>query len=263
MPVRILTLAIIGFWIVMTGMLMQSLWFPADSRLTKIDPGAVFQMVAARGEPSTLDVYDDRRIVGHLTVGTTRLRQDQWHPLKLRLNGKIRMDHPLLTGVNVLELESWAELDHGGQVRAFEVRLATGKNGIVLTVSQSAPEVPPVLLLKRDTTVLLDSRTLTDDPGASNPLVTLLLGTFGISLEDLSVIRQQAENQASGMAVEARQGKFDLGGTARQGFILKFGRPGQPGFRLCVENTGEIVRLETPTSYQLLTDSLRPPPVVP
>jgi hypothetical protein len=254
---------IIGFWTVMTGMLVQSIWFPADSRLMKVDPGAVFQLIAARGEPSALDVYDDRRIVGQITILATQLRQGARHPIKLRLNGRMNPDLPLLAGVK-LELESWAELDHGGEVLAFNLRLATGKNGMVLQVSQPGPEVPPSLLLTQSGAVLLDSGALPRENAESSPLATFLLGLLGISQAELTAIRQQAGADASKMVIEARQGKFDLAGRERQGFVVTLGAPGRRGFRMCIENTGEIVLLETPVAYQLVTESIRPvPPLSP
>ena len=247
----------------MTGMLVQSIWFPADSRLMKVDPGAVFQLIAARGEPSALDIYDDRRIVGQITILATQLRQGARHPMKLRLNGRMNPDLPLLAGVK-LELESWAELDHAGDITAFDLQLSTGKNGMILKISQTNPGVPPTLLLTQAGTVLLDSGTRPQENAETSPLATLLLGMLGISQAELTAIRQQAGTDASRMVIEARQGKFDLAGRERQGFVVTLGAPGRRGFRMCIENTGEIVLLETPVAYQFVTESLRPvPPLSP
>ena len=197
MAPRLFSVIIIGFWTVMTGMLVQSIWFPADSRLMKVDPGAVFQLIAARGEPSTLDVYDDRKIVGQVTITATQLRQGARHPVKLRINGRINPDFPLLAGVK-LELESWAELDHGGGITAFDLRLSTGKNGMSLQVSQSGPDVSPMLLLDQGGMVILDSKTLPQENAESSPLESFLLGVLGISQTELTAIRQQAEVDAGG-----------------------------------------------------------------
>lgn len=244
-------------------MLVQSIWFPADSRLMKVDPGAVFQLIAARGEPSALDIYDDRKIVGQITILATQLRQGARHPMKLRLNGRMNPDLPLLAGVK-LELESWAELDHAGDITAFDLQLSTGKNGMILKISQTNPGVPPTLLLTQAGTVLLDSGTRPQENAETSPLATLLLGMLGISQAELTAIRQQAGADASRMVIEARQGKFDLAGRERQGFVVTLGAPGRRGFRMCIENTGEIVLLETPVAYQFVTESLRPvPPLSP
>ncbi len=243
----------------MTGMLVQSIWFPADSRLMKVEPGAVFQLIAARGEASALDVYDDRRIVGQITILATQLRQGTRHPIKLRLNGRMNPDLPLLAGVK-LELDSWAELDHDGDITAFDLKLETGKNGMILKISQTGPEAPPTLLLTQAGLVILDSKALPKENAESSPLATFLLGILGISQAELTAIRQQAGADASKMVMEARQGKFDLAGRERQGFVVTLGAPGRRGFRMCVENTGEIVLLETPVAYQFLTESLRPAP---
>lgn len=243
----------------MTGMLVQSIWFPADSRLMKVDPGAVFQLIAARGESSALDIYDDRRIVGQLTILATQYRQGARQPIKLRLNGRMNPDLPLLAGVK-LTLESWAELDHDGDITAFDLELKTGENGMILKISQTGPKVPPTLRLTQAGTVILDSAALPQENAEASPLATFLLGMLGISQAELAAIRQQAGTDASRMVIEARQGKFDLAGRERQGFVVTLGAPGRRGFRMGIENTGEIVLLETPVAYRFLTESLRPPP---
>jgi hypothetical protein len=254
---RVLTVSIFGFWIVMTGLLLQSIWYPADSQLTKVSPGAVFQLITSRGESSSLDVYDDQRIVGSLTVQAVATSLNQRRRMKLRLNGRINLDRAPFAGI-ALTLESWADLDHDGNVTAMQLHLKTGDPGFRLMISQTATEKEPVVMLKQNDAVLFDSTALAEGKLESNPMIALLLGTLGISLPELSAIHEQAKAQADRVEMEARQGEFDLGGTARPGYILKIGTPGKAGFRLCIENSGEIVQVETPTSYRMLTESLRP-----
>lgn len=259
---RILSVLIIGFWLTMSGLLMQSVWFPADSHLTLVNPGAVLQLITARGENSALDIYEDRRIVGNLTVQAVSIPLHLRSKMKLRLNGRINLDRAPLAGTSLL-LDSWLELDHAGNIQALSLHLKTINPAFSLTLSQAGPEQPPAVLLQQNERVLLDSTIPAEGTLDSNPMVALLLGTLGISLPDLGSLRQQAETRAAAMVLEARQGEFDLNGNPRQGYILKIGQAGQPGFRLCVENSGEIVLLETPTTYRLVTDTLRPPSAYP
>jgi hypothetical protein len=182
--------------------------------------------------------------------------------MKLRLNGRINLKRPPLAGTSLL-LDNWLELDHAGNIQALYLQLKTIHPAFSLTLSQTGPDLPPTVLLQQNERVLLDSTIPAEGALDSNPMVALLLGTLGISLPDLGALRQQAETRAAALVLEARQGEFDLNGKARQGYILKIGQAGQPGFRLCVENSGEIVLLETPTSYRLVTDSLRPPSAYP
>lgn len=241
----------------MTGMLMKSIWFPADSLLSEVQPGAVFQLIAARGEASVLDIYDDRKIVGHLNIQTNRFRHSQRHTIKVKMNGKVSLAHPLLAGTN-LEIVSWVDFNHAGEMLAFDAKLSTGRNAIVLKMSQANRAAQPEVVLTNAGKTLFDSRTLDGGKVESNPVIALLLATVGITPTDLEAIRKQAETQAAELQIDAREGSFDLNGDERQGYILKMGLPGRPGFRLCVENTGEIVRLGTPTTFQLITETIRP-----
>lgn len=256
-PARLLTISILSFWFIMTGMLMKSIWFPADSLLAQVQPGAVFQLIAARGEASVLDIYDDRKIVGNLNIQTNRFRHSQRHTIKVRMNGKISLSHPLLAGTN-LEIMSWVDFDHAGEVLAFDTQLSTGKNAFVLKMSQANRAQAPEIVLTNNQKVVFDSRTQPSDRLEANPVIAVLLATVGITPKEMEAMRKQAETQAAEFQIEAREGSFDLNGNERQGYILKMGLPGRPGFRLCVENTGEIVRLETPTTFQLITETIRP-----
>jgi hypothetical protein len=250
---RLFTIAIIGFWLVMSGLLLRSIWFPADSRLAVVNPGAVFQLIAARGESSELDIYDDRRIVGNLSISAGPSGDNT----KLGINGRLNLDSGLLPGTS-LDLNSQTFLDHGGNTLSFHLTLTTQQPKLNLIISQPSPEASPFLVLMKDGTALFDSSKAGPGQPEGNPFVALLLGTLGMSYTDFQAMRQDATAAAGTIQVEARQGKFELGNSTKQGFILKIGAPGKPGFRMCVENTGEIVRLETPVSYHLMTESLRP-----
>ncbi len=254
---RLLSIFIIGFWIVTTGLLLRSIWFPADSRLTEVSPGAVFQLIAARGEASALDIYDDRTIVGNLSVLAGPERSEQGTLTRVKLNGQVNLKSALLQSTR-LDLNCQIDLDHGGSVQAYHLTLITLQPSLTLILAQPSPDQAPVLLLKKGDTVLLDSSSIKPGREDSHPFIAVLLGSLGLSPAEFLAIRASAEAQASSLKIEARQGTFELGGTNRQGFVLKMGLPSKPGFRLYVENTGEIVQLETPVSYRLITESIRP-----
>ena len=254
---RLLTTVIVGFWLIMSGLLLRSIWFPADSRLAEVNPGAVFQLIAARGEPSALDIYDDRRIVGSLSVMATPVGNGTPARTHLKLNAQINFNSALLPGTN-LDLYCHMDLDREGNPRSWFLKLATIKPKLKLVLAQASPEAAPSVLLENDGKVLLDSSLAEPGKPEANPLLALLLGSLGMSYLDFQAIRADAGVKAAGVKIEARQGIFELGDGTRQGFILKIGTPGQPGFRMCVDNTGEIVRLETPVSYHLMTESVRP-----
>ena len=240
----------------MTGILVRSIWFPADSRLTEVNPGSVFQLIAARGEASALDIYDDRVRVGHLTIEAAPLKKGSEALTRVKLSGQIHPDSGMLSGAN-LNFNGWLELNHLGDLQSYRLSLMTIKPSFELTMVQASPQAAPDLLVKQDRTVILDSTRLDSTRPEASPLLGFIMGALGISAADFKQIQAEAEAKAAALKIEARQGKFDLAGSPRQGFVLKIGSPGKPGYRLCIENTGEIVRLETPVSYHLMTESVR------
>ena len=247
---------IVGFWLCMTGLLLRSIWFPADSGLTVVEAGAVLELVAARGEVSALDIYDDRRLVGHLTVQATKVGMGAEALVRLRVNGQMSLNSALLPGAE-MDLNCLMELDRAGQPQRFDFSVGTNKPRFQLMVEQSSGEGGARVRLTREGQVILEAAADGAAGAEESPMVGMLLGVLGISVADFKAMRGQAEEAASALRVEARQGEFTLGEELRQGFVVTAGRAGQRGFRMCVENTGEIVKVETPVSYHLLTESLR------
>lgn len=252
---RLISVLIISFWLLMTGLLMRAIWFPGDSRLDKISPGAVFRVIAARGEPSHLDIYENRRVVGKLNVS----------PMSPQLSGRrqkirLHLDGTLDLRIQAQKLTVTGDvlLSHDGELTGMNLKLLLKSQRLELTIRQDEPDQEPVLKLTMLGMTLLDTSENVREGEVleGNPSIALLLSFAGISPADSESIRQKANVEASATNLDARQGDFELSGRKHRGYVISVLRHNTPAFRMCVENTGQIMSIETPTSYRLITDDL-------
>lgn len=259
---RLISILIIGFWLLMTGLLMRAIWFPGDSRLDKISPGAVLRVIAARGEPSHLDIYENRRVVGKLNVS----------PMSPQLSGKkqkirLHLDGTLDLRIQAQKLTVTGDVlfSHEGELAGIDLKLLLKSQKLELTIRQDGAGQEPTLRLTMLGMTLLDtSRNVREgEVLEANPSIALLLSFAGISPADLESARQKAEVEASATSLDARQGEFELSGRKHRGYVISVLRQNTPAFRMCVENTGQIMSIETPVSYRLITDDINERDAVP
>ncbi|RYD38025.1 MAG: hypothetical protein EOP86_01995 [Verrucomicrobiaceae bacterium] len=252
---RLFSILIIGFWLVMTSLLMRAIWFPEHSRLDAVNPGAVVRLVAARGEPSHLDIYEGRKIVGRLNVtplsppipgGTDEVL--------LHLDGHLELRLP----ARRLMMSGKLAFNHGGGLTGMDLTLSMRAPKLKLTLKQASGQEIPVARLLLGGTLLFDSSQIKEsDAGMeSNPTVMLLLGLMGMSPAEFDQVRQAARREADATAVDARQGDFEIEGVEHHGYLLSVLKNGASTFRVYVENTGQILSIETPTSYRLLSEAI-------
>lgn len=252
---RLFSILIIGFWLVMTSLLLRAIWFPEHSRLDAVNPGAVVRLVAARGEPSHLDIYENRKIVGRLNVTPLSPQiPGGTEEVLLHLDGHLDLRLP----AKRLMMNGKLAFNHGGALTGMDFKLSMRAPKLELTLRQASGQEIPVARLLLGGTPLFDSSQMKEgDAGMeSNPTAMLLLGLMGMSPAEFDRMRQAARKEADATAVDARQGDFEIGGREYQGYILSVLKNGTSTFRVHVENTGQILSIETPTSYRLLSDGI-------
>lgn len=256
---RFLSFLIVSFWLVMTGLLMRAIWFPADSRLDVVSPGAVFRLIAARDEASHLDIYDDRKVVGKLNITpTSRQLPGDKREVSMDLSGNLNLRGGILAA-GQLSLKGNFVLSHEGDLKGMDLKIQVKSPAMELRLKQAAGEEDPLITFTVGGMKVMDTsekNQMGEGRGENTAFAGLLLGLVGISSGELDSMRQQAAAEAAATTLDARQGEFDLQGSAHRGYILSVRKAGKTSFRFCVENTGQIVSIETPTSYHLLTDEL-------
>jgi hypothetical protein len=256
---RSISFLIIGFWLIMTGLLLRAIWFPGDSQLDRISPGAIFRVIAARGDSSHLDIYEGRQIVGKLNV-TPMPMSDPGQVIGRVGLTKLHVDGTLDLRLQALKLTATGDilLGHEGELAGIDLRLQIKSQKLELTIRQDGPGIEPSLKLTMAGIPLLDtSGNLSEGSELeANPAAALLLSLAGLSPEDLRSVQLKAEMESAATKVDARQGEFELNEVKHRGYVISVLRHGTPSFRMCVENTGQILSIDTPTSYRLVADDL-------
>lgn len=240
----------------MTGLLMRAIWFPADSRLNVVSPGAVFRIIGTRGEESLLNIMENRKQVGTLTVSPVPRTADQQGDVRIRAKGKIRLKGGILPP-RELKFEGDFAVNSQGELSRLDLTLRMREEQLEMMLRMDSPEAEPSLRLTRGGMTLVDTRNAESGSKLeASPFAAILLGMVGMSPGEVTELRQQASAEASATTAEARQGEFEIEGVPHRGYLITVRNRGQKSFRLCVGSTGQILSIETPTSYQMISRDL-------
>lgn len=240
----------------MTGLLMRAIWFPADSRLNVVSPGAVFRIIGTRGEESALNIMENRKQVGTLTITPASRAADQQGDVQIGIKGKIRLKGGILPPRQLI-FDGDFSVNFVGELSRLNLTLSMKEEMLVMELRMDSPKAEPSITLSRGGMTLLDTRNV--ELGSrleASPFAAILLGMVGLSPGEVTELRQQATAEASATTVEARQGEFEIEGIPHRGYLITVLNRGQKSFRVCVGNTGQILSLETPTSYQMISADL-------
>lgn len=253
---RLLSAGIVGFWLVMTGLLVQKIWFPAESRLAEVDPRAVFDLFVSRDRETQLEIFRDREVIGTLRavpVPRSGMRPPYYH--RFLLDGRVKFSSGGLFDEAGLFLKGSLSLSQEGEVPELNLTLSLSRPEFSLEVSKKAGDAAPAVRLKRGDIELLNTE------GQANPLASMLLPMVGLSAEDLERAGRAARAEAEETEIKARHGRFTVRGQSWNGYIVtreKNGRAVEPGFKLYLTDTGEILQVDTPAGLTLVSRDLVP-----
>jgi hypothetical protein len=261
---RLITVVIFLFCGTMTTLLVRSVIFPEGSGLAKVSPRVAFDYFAARSEGSNLDVWEGNHITGSCQItphGAVSRPEDGTDSVKVSLSILIRLPQAILNS-ETIKLTGDAILHSDGRVDDLdlEMYLPGSLPRVSLAISQPAGKASPSLTLKRANEVLFSTEGGNEQDGLMAMMVENMLKGTGLSLDALTETADAAEE-----SVEVRTGYFEAGGTRRDGFLLSSGGDPATRFDLYMENTGEVLRIDTPLTgenqlgLRFLAESLRPP----
>ena len=251
------TVAIFAFCGTMTTLLVRSIYFPEESRLAEASPAAIFELFASRSEGSDMDVYEGPTITGRarITPLTGPPNPDRRiDSLRFAINGTLLLRGPFAQ-YGQLSLSSRLNVASTGEVSNYDIslRLLKADPPIDLRVIQQNHQPWPAITLTRGTTTLFQSNSGAKPDAATQSLLDLVLSASGITA-DLSA------PDTTPATISARGGRITVADRSLDGYIVSLSHPSQPAaFRISLAATGELLRIETPAGFELLSDDLRPP----
>ena len=258
---RIAALLILLFCGTMTTLLVRSVYWPEESRLSAVVPQVPVELFLKRSEGADLDIWEANRVTGSLYLspfGLSTRSGDGVRGGKVRIEATIRLKQPVM-GTQLLGLQGSCFFSTEGEVDDLDLNFKLpAQPEIRLTIRQPAGDKWPSIHLEGGGMTLFQSKGGETADTANSYLVNLITSAVGISPEDL------ISSSAKPTPTIVRSGLITAGGEQFDGFYIAPGGEDSQSFQLYMANTGEILRIETPFSesselgLRLLSKALRP-----
>lgn len=260
-PPRLAALLILLFCGTMTSLLVRSVYWPEESRLSTVAPQVPVELFLKRSEGADMDIWEANRVTGSLYLtpfGLSTRSGDGVRGGKVRIEATIRLKQPVM-GAELLGVRGTCFFSTAGEVDDLDLNFQLpAKPEIRLAIRQPAGEKWPSIHLERGDVTLFQSKGGQTADSANSYLVNLITSAVGISPEALM---SSAREPAPAIV---RSGLITAGGEQYDGFYIAPGAENSESFQLYMANTGEILRIETPFSktselgLRLLSKALRP-----
>lgn len=243
---RIITAAIVGFWAVMTGLLLRDTYFPDSSKFTEVPPRVVLDLFLKQAAAfnNTLHLYHHQEKIGQATFQIRKLMEDAVPPVyDVMMIGSVnRAADPTAPAESTWRLA--AELVDARQPRKMHFQASFPGKDTNLDAAWQEGGALPVVELRQSGKVVLDAQSMQalmalQGAGGADPLTSLLQ-------------RTGAGGGSGAMQIIAREGTMDLAGRQRRCHILTLRLMQVHEMRVFFTELGELARVELPDGYRLL-----------
>jgi hypothetical protein len=247
---RFLGVGIVVFWGLMTALLIRAVYFPAFERLPEVDPGHVLELFIDHKEVTHLFFYrEDGAVVGDVMLTPRRLSEDDGIEIGFAAVGEVELPNLPRQKLN---WRGKLKMGPGPERKLDKVDISVRFTFPPLTV---AMEIDPATMgfhykVLRGGLVITDSR---DDPnGMGVAQMQILLAAWGLNPEMMGKEKPSTW--------EARQGAVEIGGHRAGAYFMVVDFPGAGMAKLTFSEAGELLVIDTPLGYQLLSEAMRTPP---
>ena len=251
---RFLVLSSVVFCGVMTTLLVRQVYFPEFDRLPDIDPRHVLERFLETQEVTQVYVYREGEVVGDVSL----------IPRVLSGSGKATVGFAAAGRVELPNLVA-QKLNWRGKLH-LDVAPERSVEGFELSVNFSEPPVSVAMELdprtmafnyrvKQDGVIVSDSRTDPDAVGVAQ--AQMLMTAWGMSPEKMEA---ELKEKQSGLRWVAKQGTVEIAGHRAGAFFIVLSLPSAGELRMTFSEAGELLEVQTPLLYEILSEALRTPP---
>jgi hypothetical protein len=243
---RILSVVIVLFWAVMTGLIIRDTYFPDHSRFAVVPPRFVFDLflTEAAAFNNTLHLYKEKDKIGHTTFTIRRDGDDEIAPVYAVLaSGVVDLQEGKTSGHDIsfrltgdlADAERWTSLD---------LELKSISADTLATMSWKEGSKLPSIEVKKGGQLVMNTHFI--------QTMMAMKGAFGGGetewLSQLSKVQQEAKN----VPLSAREGLMDLAGKQRRCYIVTLEIMQMEQIRLYFTEVGELARIELPQGYRFI-----------
>ena len=251
---RFLVLASLIFCATMTTLLVRSVYFPEFDRLPEVEPERVFELFLDTHEPADIFIYRDGVAVADV----------QLTPRRIRDSGEVEVIF-VATGKVALPGLAEQKLTWTGKLRLGEKPQRSVRK-LGFTVKFEEPPVSVNVEIEPETMqfyyrVLQGGEIVSDsrmDPNAIGVVqAQLLMTAWGFSP---SKVEAELKDQTSGFNWIAKHGTIEIAGHRVGAYFVVLEVPAAGEMRLTFSEAGELLQVENPLGYEMLSRALRTPP---
>lgn len=244
---RTVSLLILGFWLVMSSLLVRYVWFPEGTQFAEVPPRMVLRQFLEQGSAvsnaGTLDIYHRDQKLGHATMSCRRVRESQSDYL-IRLDGVLEkgtVNHVAGTirwgmSLRLLDVENFGELK--GNIRLEEERR-------VIEFSWQRGARLPTISLRGGADADVNAPVM-------QAMIEQILGTGGASAMTEGLGVAPGTDIASLVQVKARDSVMDFAGHKSKGYLLEFTAMDHWKARAFITEAGELALVDLPEGYRLV-----------
>ena len=248
---RVAIAGIIGFWLLMNGMLVRLWLHPETSDILAIPAAHVLKQVFLHEQPSNLAISQNGSRVGGVVI----------RPRRSEAEGLRTVD---FTGTYLLKLPmmrpqaySWhgtVEMDRTFALRDFklhvESRMASAE-AIAIEVQVQPVEKKLSYSVKQGQAPVLEATVTLDEAGARSTLHAL-----GIDPNIVGQFSADAATMAGQFKLVARQAQLSIRGDRIEVFRLILTQGATPMVQADISQLGQVLRIKTAFGIQLAPDDI-------
>ena len=252
MLVRILQIGIVGFWLVSTGWLIQTVWFPGGLGGDGIEAREALDRFFDWNDTNDLAIFENGGRIGLMTISggsgvdpeTGQFVRDFSTAGSIRSAGATRLEGMMGSSWRVT-----AEFDETYDLVRGQLIFRMPSEGLRLTLSiDGDPEMLTVFVERNDLPIFQTSRPL-GGGGETIPEIPEGVLPMGFSPGDLEQWKPKFEATRTSIKIAER----DL-----PVFLLQMKIAGDTSVRLFLSDAGGPLRIETDWGYEAVVEAMVP-----
>ncbi|MEM0895821.1 MAG: hypothetical protein AAGJ79_02970 [Verrucomicrobiota bacterium] len=254
MLARLLSFAVIAFWAVMTGLLLQSVYFPDSNRFSSVDPRHIARLFFTNTDFHSLELRRGDESIADVTIsGKTHESGDSSegggmnYELRCYGSGMLR-----LPDVAPQRLTTNLILHFGPafEVEAYNLSLSFHREGVRIDILSAEAGSGFEFNVTKDGEIVASSSDGHGLPVAEEISALTEAAGIGSSEEIEKSLREFAET----FEIRGTRCQLDFGSSRAPGFCLAFKLVERDDVRLYFTESGELFRADSAYDLSLVSD---------
>lgn len=246
---RILSVAILMFWAVMTGLIIRDSYFPNQSSFRAVPPRQVFDLFLTNAAAfnNSLQLFHGNEKLGHTSFTIRKDSQAEAGSLPvytLLASGALEMK----TGPSQIEVLDVnfrlnGELENAEVWRHVDMEVKSSRANLLMTLKWSQNDRLPKIEVKQGGKLIMNTEFMKGFMAMKS-----MLGGDQAWMKDMPKL----DDPAAVVPLTAREGLMELAGKQRRCYIVSLQLMKTHEVRFLFTKAGELARIELPDDYRFI-----------